>query len=387
MMMFLKKMDSSFVLLVTLSLLNNQICFAIHNKWTKHPRHRATIGKEVGNFLNKMISPAPVPSSSSTSSSTRSSTRSGRINHQDQSMDKNDSYRYSNAANDDQSFGIATYRNHYDDKEIQENLVYGKAHEFDFQRYQSPNSIQNALRLNGENSKLQYFRGKDGRRGFVSSKKLGGDWVLAQSQQVAVQTCTKEVLKAYLSGDLQQKWNTNEVLECDFCCRNILGNDVSNQQSENKPNSHVGIRNRLQRKKGMNPIRNGGKYYQQDLVLRSQRIITSHTGIMKYTQTITIDQIGKENYCVMIRLDPSNPTAATRCKPFDSLLVHVGLEQNGDDVNIYANGIMKVNRKVVPNLVVFDASGIAGSMAGKGTLWLAAYFEEKKRQRAAILVK
>jgi len=32
----------------------------------------------------------------------------------------------------------------------------------------------------------------------------------------------------------------------------------------------------------------------------------------------------------------------------------------------------------VPNLVVFDASGIAGSMAGKGTLWLASFFEERK---------
>jgi len=34
--------------------------------------------------------------------------------------------------------------------------------------------------------------------------------------------------------------------------------------------------------------------------------------------------------------------------------------------------------QVVPNLVVFDASGIAGSMAGKGTLWLASFFEERK---------
>lgn len=56
---------------------------------------------------------------------------------------------------------------------------------------------------------------------------------------------------------------------------------------------------------------------------------------------------------------------------------------DGKSVNIYANGIMKVNRKVVPNLIVFDASGIAGSMAGKGTLWMAAYFQEllqKKKQ-------
>ena len=63
----------------------------------------------------------------------------------------------------------------------------------------------------------------------------------------------------------------------------------------------------------------------------------------------------------------------------------MGLEQNGDDVNRYADGIMKVNRKVVPNLIVFDASGIAGSMAGKGTLWLAAHFEEKRRKQLNLI--
>ena len=44
---------------------------------------------------------------------------------------------------------------------------------------------------------------------------------------------------------------------------------------------------------------------------------------------------------------------------------------------------MEVNRKVVPNLIVFDASGIAGDQAGKGTLWLAGEFEERKRAVAA----
>ena len=36
-----------------------------------------------------------------------------------------------------------------------------------------------------------------------------------------------------------------------------------------------------------------------------------------------------------------------------------------------AAGVFEVNRRVVPNLLIFDASGIAGDMAGKGTLWLA----------------
>ena len=47
-------------------------------------------------------------------------------------------------------------------------------------------------------------------------------------------------------------------------------------------------------------------------------------------------------------------------------------------MQIYAAGLMKVNRRVVPNLIVFDASGIAGDQAGKGTLWLSAHFTERK---------
>jgi hypothetical protein len=41
--------------------------------------------------------------------------------------------------------------------------------------------------------------------------------------------------------------------------------------------------------------------------------------------------------------------------------------------------------KVVPNLVVFDASGIAGSMAGKGTLWLASFFEQRRTSSLKLL--
>jgi hypothetical protein len=277
----------------------------------------------------------------------------------------NGSNNNSNNDNDDNgSIGITSYRNSYDDKSIQQKLTQGKEDEFFFQRYQSPRSIQNALKTK---THLKYHHGKDGRKGYVSTRKLTGDWVLAQSEQVAVQTSTKEVLKAYLNGELQEKWNRKEVIKCHFSCKDIH-----------------------QKKK------NHGKYYQQDLILKSQRIITSQTGIMRYRQTIMIDQIGNEKYCVIIRLDdpetisssssssssiPVSTATSTKCKPFDSLLVHVGLEQNGEDVNIYANGIMKVNRKVVPNLIVFDASGIAGSMAGKATLWLAAHFEEKRRER------
>mmetsp|Transcript_17787 Transcript_17787/g.22106 ORF Transcript_17787/g.22106 Transcript_17787/m.22106 type:complete len:199 (+) Transcript_17787:3-599(+) len=128
------------------------------------------------------------------------------------------------------------------------------------------------------------------------------------------------------------------------------------------------------------------KYYRQDLVLKSQRVLAGRTGIMKYSQNIVIDKIGKTNYSVSIDLDDDSSRAGERrrtpatIRPFESLSVHVGLEQDGDDVTIHANGIMKVNRKVVPHLIVFDASGIAGSMAGKGTLWLSAYFEERRKR-------
>ena len=82
-----------------------------------------------------------------------------------------------------------------------------------------------------------------------------------------------------------------------------------------------------------------------------------------------MDIAGASNYCIFIDIDPYG--ASTVKKPFDSLSVYVSLQQQGDDVKIYAAGVFAVNRKAVLSLVVFDASGIAGDMAGKGTLWLA----------------
>ena len=81
-------------------------------------------------------------------------------------------------------------------------------------------------------------------------------------------------------------------------------------------------------------------------------------------------------FCAFVQLDPEQVSTAK--KPFNALSVYVGLQQEGDDVRIYAAGVMEVNRKVVPNLVVFDASGIAGDQAGKGTLWLNGHFEQIK---------
>ena len=331
------------------------------------------------------------------------------------------------------AIGIASYRTEYDDGVKQENLVPHKANEFQFQRFQSPSSIQNALQWkhgnkkekkrkktkpsksdrggntdSSSNNNFTLFQGKDGRKGYISSTKLGGDWVLAQSKQIAKETTAKEVLRAYLNGSLQEQWNEREVLKCQFTCRDIqdgcVDDDIPSSLSITHPiqneRHHKNVLPKFFSKRSRRSFlpstnkdntMNTGKFYRQDLVLRSQRVITSETGIMKYTQTITIDQIGNDKYCVLVRLDDDTNNkvttandgnhhqqqVSTKCKPFDSLLVHVGLEQNGNDVKIYADGIMKVNRKVVPNLIVFDASGIAGSMAGKGTLWLGAHFEQE----------
>lgn len=281
------------------------------------------------------------------------------------------------------SLAIASQRNDYDDTTIlpplQQLLVENNDDIFLFGRFQSPDAVRKALRQGYHRQrrrktsssslppKFTYFQAKDGRHGNVSSTKLGGDWVLAESEQLAVNCTTHEVLLAYLSGKLQKQWNQDTVLECRITEKNNNGASSSS--------SPVAFWRGKQQPNQQDLPQKGEAYYQQDLVLRSQRIIRQKTGIMRYSQRIMIDQIGSDRYCVSVRLDPS--TQNTALKPFESLSVYVHLLPEQENVRIYAAGIMKVNRKVVPNLVVFDASGIAGSMAGKGTLWLAAYFQKQ----------
>ncbi len=265
--------------------------------------------------------------------------------------------------------------------------------------------------------------------------KLKNDYLLVQSKQVAYGVNSEEVLKAYLNETLQMKYNGDDLLDCKFDCRDIDEEDesddinfgqnevpvVTKESSNKRKDMGSGLSSLLQRQKIMkllidqqqeyatNPsttpkvITQYGKYYQQILTLHSQRIITKSTGIMKYKQNIFIDQIGNDNYSVIVQLDEDernrnhhhndeerdgNNFTTTKCKPFDSLLVHVtiqqekeGNEQNQKKVKIYANGIMKVNRNVIPDLILFDTRGIAGTMAGRGTLWLSAYFEEQRLLR------
>lgn len=282
---------------------------------------------------------------------------------------------------------ISSYRNNYDDGSSQKDLSRDDPSGFSFQRFQSPSTIQRALKNTHRTSPFKWYQGKDGRRGYVSSTKLIGDWVLAQSKQVAVQCRTEEVLQAYLSGELQQQWNNGEVLNCKFreMKTDSVQTNIKLNTSKLKNFIELQLRGKSKTKKSAPKKLNlsTGICYQQDLTLKSQRIISSQTGIMRYSQIITVDKIGHDSYSILVQLDPDHQrTNATTKKPFESLSVYVGLQQSGKNVDIYAAGVLKVNRQVVPNLILFDASGIAGGMAGKGTLWLAGFFDQRYKNKS-----
>ena len=237
---------------------------------------------------------------------------------------------------------IAKHRRNFDDSRPAK-LQSGKASDFHFGRFKSLSAIKSSFDDCRSPKSFKFYKGKDGRFGHVCSTKLGGDWVLAESDQMAPDCTCEQVIRAYLDGRLQKQWSADKVID---------------------------VKTTRMKQKG------GEQCYSQDLVLHSQRIIRSHTGVMRYSQRITVDKIGSGNYCAFVELDPDKAMTAKR--PFNSLAVYIGLEQQGKDVRIYASGVFEVNRQVVPNLIVFDASGIAGDMAGKGTLWLAGEFARRQ---------
>lgn len=268
---------------------------------------------------------------------------------------------------------FTSYRDDYESPLLQPALEDDSIEDFAFHRFQSPSSIQAALQSIKKRKVLKKFEGKDGRKGMVSSTKLCGDWVLAESKQVAVDCTVDEVLSAYMSSNLQEQWNQKDVIKCTFHQMQCDEDNSVKRESLRQTRMRTSLLSTR-----TNDSKGQGIIYLQDLVLRSQRVIRSHTGVMRYCQTVTIDKIGKNKYAVLVNLDPEQQQGATSKRPFESLSVYVGLEQNGKNVDIYAAGVMKVNRQVVPNLIVFDASGIAGGMAGKGTLWLAGHFEQRR---------
>ena len=288
-------------------------------------------------------------------------------------------------------FGLSGYRSEYADKNEQGEMKYGNGESFVISRFQSPACIRKAFdSVRRSASSFKWFESKDGRRqGFTSSTKLGGDYVLAEAEQLAINCTTEDVLRVYLSGELQARWNSENLMECHFT-------KCKKKNSSSSSSSTSGIFGSGERKKGRQILQRNKKgdhdimddeayFYRQDLLLRSQRVIRSHTGPMKYQQTIDIDKIGRDNYSVLVRLNKkdASPFTTSAKKPFESLQVYVGLEQMGKDVKIYAAGVFEVNREVVPKILVFDASGFAGSLAGKGTLWLAGYFKDASRKRTA----
>ena len=225
------------------------------------------------------------------------------------------------------------------------------AGDFQFKRLQSVEAIRSSFDACRPYKSFKQHEARDGRKGQVCTTKLSGDWVLAESEQIAPSCTIHEVLHAYLDVNLQKHWNSDKIADLRVHCIN-----------------------------GRPRFRGSGSgeepHYEQDIWLHSQRVIRSHTGPMRYTQRIRVDQVGKSSYAVLVDLAQRQTTTVR--KPFESLNVYVGLEQRGKDVHIYAAGVFEVNRKVVPNLLVFDASGIAGDLAGKGTLWLAAHFRKRK---------
>ena len=217
-------------------------------------------------------------------------------------------------------------------------LKYGSADTFNFGRFQSPDAVDKAMSDCRSSKSFKHHSSKDGKDGYYCSTRLGGDWVLAESKQVAKDCVPAEVLAAYLDGRNQKKWNEDKVLDIKIS-------------------------------------RTGQGLYSQAMVLKPQRVLTGKTTIMRYTQKIRVDKIGN-NYNAFVELDTKSKTN-TKLRPFSILKVNVGLEQVGNDVHIYAAGLMKVNRKIVPNLIIFDAAGIAGALAGKGTLWLSKHFQDR----------
>ena len=230
------------------------------------------------------------------------------------------------------------YRLNYAKLPQLKKLKHGHAEDFTFGRFQSPDAVDKAMSGCRSSSSFKHHHAKDGKEGYYCSTRLGGDWVLAESKQIAKNCHPSEVLEAYLDGSNQKKWNPDKVQDIKI-------------------------------------TRTGPGWYKQEMVLKPQRVLTGKTTVMRYTQTIRVDKIGN-NYNAYVELDV-NAKSNTKQRPFDILAVNVGLQQVGNDVHCYAAGLMRVNRSIVPNLIVFDASGIAGAMAGKGTLWLSSHFAKR----------
>ena len=296
-----------------------------------------------------------------------------------------------------------------------DELRYDVGESFSFQRFQSPISNRKELQSVRSDSSFKWFEGKDGRKGQVSSTRLGGDYVLAESEQIAVDCRTDGVLRVYLSGKEQLRWSSKNCQECHITKFKKKNNHPSHlgciREPVTKPhklnfwsgrsNDGTDEKGKIRKhKSNKNASRDDSYFYLQDLLLKSQRIIRRQTGPMRYQQIIEIDKIGLHDCTILVRLLKkkknskredndrleeheylNSAVTTTVKKPFESLEVYIRLEQMGSDVKIYTAGVLEVNRRVVPKIIIFDTSGLAGSLAGKGTLWLWGYFEKASINR------
>ena len=81
--------------------------------------------------------------------------------------------------------GLAGYKSDYALPAQQKQIKKGSGQCFSFQRFQSPAAILSAFNsVRSSSSSFKWFERKD-RKGYFSSTKLGGDWVLAESKQVS----------------------------------------------------------------------------------------------------------------------------------------------------------------------------------------------------------
>ena len=78
------------------------------------------------------------------------------------------------------------YRRSYAREVLKKLNNYGVAADtFTFGRFQSPNAIDKAMSDCRSSKSFKHHSAKDGREGYYCSTRLGGDWVLAESKQVA----------------------------------------------------------------------------------------------------------------------------------------------------------------------------------------------------------
>ena len=79
---------------------------------------------------------------------------------------------------------VTSHRRDYE-RPSSEKLEVGRADAFKFARYQSLRAMSACFESVRSMNAFKPHEGEDGRLGHVCSTKLGGDWVLAESDQVA----------------------------------------------------------------------------------------------------------------------------------------------------------------------------------------------------------